>query len=319
MSWVDFVVRPVFSRDLRTVREGNHVWDIVEIVERYGQKAYQASTNRALLDRNAITGAALERVQNGGDFAYSGRDRLLELIAATSLYHRKALDVLAKDVREREDWDSARLLGELAFPEDSNQGILGGKQDNLAMRYAELHYVLRWGEEQDVNDVLTHFARELDKKRTLGGEQKGEIFKTIASSNRFERLDPEAVFHAFCALRIPKANQRAAEMFFRSPEELSGAVLGQIAMSDWKSGGAKPAILEEIANPEALTTAIREGKEDSLRNAFNHLVTLLRDELSAGDLRDQFERCAEAANENLGRRSTFLDLYPSPADRRLVP
>lgn len=266
MSWIDSLLRPVFSRDLRAVKEGNDVWDVVEIVEKYNQKACQDPTNRALLDRNAIAGAALERVQNGGDFAYSGRDRLLELIAETPLYHRKALDVLARYVREREDWDAARLLGELASPTDTSQGIFGGAQDNLAMSYARLRYVLLRGKEQDVNRVLTRFAQELEKKRTLEEEQRREIFRTIVSFNRFDRLDPEAVFHALCALRIPEANQRAAEMFFRHPENLSGAVLEQIAMSN-----PAPAVLQEIANPEKLMAGIREGYEYALRGAFESL------------------------------------------------
>ena len=297
MSWIDSLLRPVFSRDLRAVKEGNNVWDVVEIVEKYGQKACQSRTNRALLDRNAIADAALERVQNGGDFAYSGRDRLLELIAATPLYHRNALDVLAKDVREREDWDSARLLGELTSPEDFNQGILGGAQDNLAMSYARLRYALRWREEQCVNYALTPFAQELDNKRSLEEEQRREIFRTIVSFNRFDRLDPETVFHAFCALRIPEANQRAAEMFFRHSEDLSQAVLGQIEMSNWESGGAAPAVLQEITNPERLMAEIREGYEYALRGAFESLRQRAHKKEPIERLARIFEGCVATVKE----------------------
>lgn len=267
MSWMDWILRPVFSRDLRTVRRGNHVWDIVDIVERYAQEASQAPTNRDLLDRNAITGAALERVENGGDFAYPGRARLLELIEATP-HHEKVLDILAKDVREREDLDSALLLGALVEEDDFNKGVLQGVQSNLFLRCAQLIFAFRHRNNQSVENVLSALTCELDRREGVNTDLSNAIRNTIVLSKRFEQLDPTVVFCTLCALRIPSAAKDAAEMFFRSPEALSGAVLRRIAMSDWVSGGAAPAVLREMINPERLMAKIRDGDEGILRKAF---------------------------------------------------
>jgi hypothetical protein len=101
-------------------------------------------------------------------------------------------------------------------------------------------------------------------------------------------------------------------MFFRSPEELSGAVLGQIAMSDWKSGGAKPAILEEIANSERLKTEIHAGREQGLRRAFESLRQRASTEGHIDKLARIFEGCVatvEAEASSFGHHD--VQTFPS--------
>lgn len=315
MSWMDWILRPVFSRDLRTVRRGNHVWDIVDIVERYAQEASQAPTNRDLLDRNAITGAALERVENGGDFAYPGRARLLELIAATPPYHRKALDVLAKDVREREDLSSALLLGALVEEDDFKRSVFEGVQSNLLLRCAQLIFAFRHRNNQSVENVLSALTCELDRREGVNKDLSNAIRNTIVPSKRFEQLDPTVVFCTLCALRIPSAAKDAAEMFFRSPEALSGAVLGQIAISDEFT----PAVLQEIANTERLKAEICDGGEDILRKAF--LILQQEEDRAApagqqrrisGRLVRIFEDCVTAVSEEANSFGSHdVQIFPS--------
>lgn len=297
MSLVDWILRPVFSRDLRTVREGNHVWDIVEIVERYSQKAYQAPTNRALLDRNAIAGAALERVQNGGDFAYAGRDRLLELIAETPLYHRKALDVLAKDVREREYLDSALLLGSLVEEDDFSKGVFEGVQSNLLLRCAQLIFTFRHEDDKSVEGVLNALAGELDRKHAVDEDLSKAIRISIVSSIRLKRLDPTAAFGTLCALKTPSAAEDAARMFFRHPDLLSDSLYAQITQRLERGDEFGKFLLREVSNPNTLMREIQKGGENLLRRTFQELVDQKGSGFPAGNLRNQFERCAEAVKE----------------------
>lgn len=297
MSLVDFVVRPVFSRDLRTVREGNHVWDIVEIVERYSQKAYQAPTNRALLDRNAIAGAALERVQKGGDFLYAGRDRLLELIAETPLYHRKALDVLAKDVREREYLDSALLLGSLVEEDDFSKGVFEGVQSNLLLRCAQLIFTFRHKDNLSVENVLSSLTCELDRRNGVDKDLSDAIRNTIVPSRRLEQLDPAVVFRTLCVLKTPSAAEDAARLFFRHPDLLSVSLCAQITQRLETGDEFGRSLLREVSNPDTLMREIRAGGESLLRRAFQDLVSQKGSGFPAGDLRDRFERCAEAVEE----------------------
>ena len=271
VEWMVQVVKSVldWSIDVDKIRRKRcRGWDFVNLLERYNDQASQNLTNQNLLARNTVAREALESVKGeiAPDVSYY---RCLELIAASPPLRKEVFAVLTKRTTENGDVDAASLLGQLAEPSDFQAGVFEGVQGNLLLRYAHLHFTLQHKDDVSLSALLSCLADELDSKESVDEETRDSILKLLAHSDR--RLDPEAAFRTLCALRIPEATQQAAEMFFRSPEELSGAVLGQIAMSDWKSGGAKPAILEEIANSEALTTAIREGKEDSLRKVFEGL------------------------------------------------
>lgn len=297
MSLIDWVLRPVVSMHLRKIQTGQcRGWDLVSVLEKYNDRASQERTNSSALIRNEVARAALESLE-GRKISDDGYYRCLDLIAEAGPSRKQVLNIVVKQTKEDGYLNSACYLGSLVERGDFEDGVFAGAQSDLLLRYAQLIFTFRHEDDKSVEGVLNALAGELDRKHAVDEDLSDAIRNTIVPSRRLEQLDPTAAFGTLCALKTPSAAEDAARMFFRHPDLLSDSLYAQITQRLERGDEFGKFLLREVSNPDTLMREIRAGGESLLRRAFQDLVSQKGSGFPAGNLRNQFERCAEAVKE----------------------
>ncbi|MBL8638612.1 MAG: hypothetical protein JNN09_08995 [Alphaproteobacteria bacterium] len=297
MSLVDWILRPVFSRDLRKIQTGQcRGWDLVSVLEKYNDRASQERTNSSALIRNEVARAALESLE-GRKISDDGYYRCLDLIAEAGPSRKQVLNIVVKQTKEDGYLNSACYLGSLVERGDFEDGVFAGAQSDLLLRCAQLIFTFRHKDNLSVENVLSSLTCELDRRNGVDKDLSDAIRNTIVPSRRLEQLDPVVVFRTLCVLKTPSAAEDAARLFFRHPDLLSVSLCAQITQRLETGDEFGRSLLREVSNPDTLMREIRAGGESLLRRAFQDLVSQKGSGFPAGNLRNQFERCAEAVKE----------------------